>query len=129
MESLTDRSQNVLELKNIRKTYPGVVANDDINLAVKAGEIHALIGEDGAGKTTLMSILCGLIKPDSGSITVDSKLELFRNPTDAISSGLGMVHQAFYLFPSLTVAENIVFQDEPTKRGFIDIAAAIEKIR
>ena len=102
-----------VEMRNITKTWPGVVANDNVNLEVRKGEIHALVGENGAGKTTLMNILYGLIHPDSGEILINGQLVHITGPRDAIRLGIGMVHQHFMLIPPLTVAENIVLGHEP----------------
>ncbi len=109
-----------LELRGITKRFPGVLANDHIDLAVRTGEILAVVGENGAGKTTLMSILYGLLAPDSGEILVRGEPVHLRNALDAIDHGLGMVHQAFKLFPTLTVAENVVFRSEPRRGAFLD---------
>ncbi len=102
-----------VEMRHISKAWPGVVANDDVNLTVRRGEIHALVGENGAGKTTLMNILYGLVRPNSGEIFIDGKVARITGPRDAISLGIGMVHQHFMLIPPLTVAENIVLGREP----------------
>ncbi len=117
-----------LEMRGIVKRFPGVVANDGIDLSVRSGEIHALMGENGAGKTTLMSILYGLYHPDAGEILLRGKPVRFASPIDAIASGLGMVHQSFKLFNTLTVWENVVFRSEPAQGGFIDRAAARERV-
>src|SRR6266478_8720225 len=102
-----------VEMRNITKTWPGVVADDHVNLKVSKGEIHALVGENGAGKSTLMNILYGLIHPDSGEIFINGQAAHLSGPRDAISLGIGMVHQHFMLIPPLTVAENIVLGHEP----------------
>lgn len=99
-------------MRGITKRYPGVVANDRIDLDVKAGEIHALLGENGAGKTTLMNVLFGLARPDEGEILIDGNPVRIADPADAISRGIGMVHQHFMLIPVLTVAENILLGAE-----------------
>jgi general nucleoside transport system ATP-binding protein len=117
---VTDPAGTELELRGITKRYPGVLANDRVDLTVRGGDIHAIVGENGAGKTTLMSILYGLIPPDEGRILVRGQPVNFDSPRDAIRAGLGMVHQAFKLFPSLTVAENVVYRDEPRRFGLID---------
>jgi simple sugar transport system ATP-binding protein len=114
-----------LELAGITKRYPGVLANDRIELRVRSGDIHAVVGENGAGKTTLMSILYGLISPDEGEIRIRGKPASFHSPLDAIDAGLGMVHQAFKLFPTLTVAENVVFGSEPGRFGMVSRSKAI----
>ena len=113
-----------LELRGITKRYPGVVANDAVDLTVRQGEIHCIVGENGAGKTTLMSILYGLTPPDEGRILVRGEPVRFTSPRDAIDQGLGMVHQAFKLFPSLSVAENVVYGDEPRRFGLVDRSRA-----
>ena len=98
----------LLALIGIRKTFPGIVANDEVDLDLRAGEIHALLGENGAGKTTLMNVLAGLYQPDEGTIQLEGRPVQIRSPRDAYQHGIGMVHQHFRLVPSLTVAENVV---------------------
>jgi simple sugar transport system ATP-binding protein len=116
-------------MRGIVKRFPGVLANDGIDLAVRTGEIHALMGENGAGKTTLMSILYGLHQPDAGEILMRGEKVRFTSPIDAIAHGLGMVHQSFKLFNTLTVWENVVFRAEPQRRGFIDKPVARARVR
>ena len=94
-------------MRGIRKTFPGVVANDDVSLDVAAGEVHALLGENGAGKTTLMNILYGVYQPDNGEIRLRDRTVRIRSPRDAIAFGIGMVPQHFLLIRRHTVAENI----------------------
>jgi general nucleoside transport system ATP-binding protein len=113
-----------LEATGIVKRYGGLLANDHVDLAVRRGEIHGIMGENGAGKSTLMSILYGLQRPDEGRILLRGAEVLFRSPLDAIAHGMGMVHQAFKLFDSLTVWENIVFGAEPRRGAFLDRRAA-----
>ncbi len=114
-----------LELRGITKRYPGVVANDAVDLTVEPGEVHGLLGENGAGKSTLMNVLYGLTQPDEGSILVDGVERQFADPGDAIAAGIGMVHQHFMLVPVFTVAENITLGMEPTDRfGRYDRRAA-----
>ena len=113
-----------LEAIGVVKRYGAVIANDHIDLCVESGEIHAIIGENGAGKSTLMSMLYGLQRPDEGAIRVRGQDVHFHSALDAIAAGMGMVHQAFKLFNSLTVWENIVFGTEPQRMGFIDRRAA-----
>src|SRR4051812_44568714 len=103
----------VLEMRDIRKEFPGVVANDGVSFDVRRGEVHALLGENGAGKSTLMNILYGLYRPDGGEIQVGGKAVAFSSARDAIRAGIGMVHQHFMLIPVMTVAENIVLGVEP----------------
>ncbi|MGB8947109.1 MAG: ABC transporter ATP-binding protein [Streptomyces sp.] len=101
-----------VELDGITKRFPGVVANHDIRLTVRKGTVHALVGENGAGKSTLMKILYGMQKPDEGTITIDGEQVTFSSPADAITRGIGMVHQHFMLADQLTVLENIVLGSE-----------------
>jgi simple sugar transport system ATP-binding protein len=101
-----------VELEGITKRFPGVVANSDIHLEVRTGEVHAVCGENGAGKSTLMKILYGMQQPDEGTIKVNGELVRFRNPSDAIKVGIGMVHQHFMLADNLSVLENIVLGAE-----------------
>ncbi|WP_341892982.1 ATP-binding cassette domain-containing protein, partial [Variovorax sp. YR752] len=96
-----------LQLANITKRYPAVVANSDISLAVQPGEIHAVLGENGAGKSTLMKIIYGSVKPDEGTVTFDGQAVNLRNPQQARALGISMVFQHFSLFDTLTVAENV----------------------
>jgi simple sugar transport system ATP-binding protein len=98
----------LLQLQNIRKTFPGVVAIDDVSLNVVYGEIHTLLGENGAGKSTLMNILTGLYNPDRGQITFQGKAVQFTSPRDSLDCGIGMVHQHFMLVPAHSVFENIL---------------------
>lgn len=102
-----------LEVRDITKSFPGVIANDHVSLDVREGEIHAILGENGAGKSTLVKLIYGLYKPDSGSIRLDDLELRFASPRQAIQAGIGMVHQHFMLIPALTVAENIVLGREP----------------
>ncbi len=120
----------VLEAANITKRFPGVLANDKVNLTLHEGEILALLGENGAGKSTLMNILYGLYQPDEGEIKVRGKTVKFGNPKQAISEGIGMVHQHFQLVPVFNVAENIILGTEITKAGgLLDKKQAIEQVR
>lgn len=96
-----------VQLKNVTKQFPGVLANDRVNFDVRAGEIHALLGENGAGKSTLMKILYGLYQPDSGEICLDGDVVSLHSPADALDRGIGMIHQHFMLVPTLTVTENV----------------------
>lgn len=101
-----------VELRGITKRFPGVVANRDIDITVRTGTVHALCGENGAGKSTLMKILYGMQQPDEGTITVAGEQVVLHNPGDAISRGIGMVHQHFMLADNLTVLENVVLGAE-----------------
>ena len=115
-------------MRGITKRFPGVVADDNVNFEVEPGEIHALMGENGAGKSILMSMLAGVYRPDEGEIFIRGERRALNSPLDAIDAGIGMVFQSFKLFPSLTIAENVVFRSEPTKRGLIDKQAAVRKV-
>jgi len=118
-----------LEMKNITKRFPLVVANDNVDFKVYKGEIHALVGENGAGKSTLMSILYGLYQADSGQIFINGKKANITNPNVAINLKIGMVHQHFMLVPPLTVAENIILGMEPKKNNiFIDMEKAVKRV-
>lgn len=111
--------ENVIELKHITKSFPGIKANDDISLTLRKGEIHALLGENGAGKSTLMSILFGMYEPDEGEIFVKGQKVQIKNPNDATKYGIGMVHQHFKLVECYTGLQNIILGYEPTKFGFL----------
>jgi general nucleoside transport system ATP-binding protein len=120
----------VLELRGITKRFPGIVADDHVDFDLRRGEVHALLGENGAGKSTLMNMLYGLYKPDEGEILVDGKEVTFHSAKDAIEQGIGMVHQHFMLIPVMTVKENIVLANEPTRFGvLLDENAAAERVR
>jgi len=119
-----------LEMRGITKRFPGVTANDHVDFQLAAGEIHALLGENGAGKTTLMHILYGLSRPDEGDIVVGGTPVHLTSPADAMTCGIGMVHQHFMLVPALTVTENIILGQEPSRRGpFLDVQQAAQHIR
>ncbi len=122
-------STPVLELRGITKRFPSIVANDAIDFELAKGEVHALLGENGAGKSTLMNVLYGLYGADEGEILLNGTPVKFSSPKDAINRGIGMVHQHFMLIPVMTVAENIVLADEPTRGGiFLDHAAANARV-
>lgn len=118
----------VVELKQITKRFPGVVANDSISLTLRKGEIHALLGENGAGKSTLMNILFGLYQPDEGSIEMNGQPVTIDNPNKAIKLGIGMVHQHFKLVQPFTVTENIILGMEPKKGLYIDYKSASAQV-
>lgn len=108
----------ILEVRNVTKRFPGVLANDRISFTLEQGEILAFLGENGAGKSTLMNILYGLYRQDEGEIEVRGKPVTISEPNDAIALGIGMVHQHFQLVPVFTVAENIVMGTEPSRFSF-----------
>src|SRR5215831_5045455 len=104
-----------LEMRGITKRFPGVTANEHVDFQLAIGEIHALLGENGAGMTTLMHILYGLSRPDEGDIVVRGVSVHLASPRDAMTCGIGMVHQHFMLVPTLTVTENIILGQEPAR--------------
>jgi len=109
-----------LDARGISKAYPGVQALQDVSLQVRRGEIHALIGENGAGKSTMMKILFGVVQPDSGTIAVNGKTVHVHSPQGAQALGISMVHQELNLIPGLDVARNVYLGREPTRGGLID---------
>jgi general nucleoside transport system ATP-binding protein len=126
---VTQSSPPALELRGITKKFGSVVANDRVDFDVARGEVHALLGENGAGKSTLMSVLYGLYKPDAGEILIDGRPVEITSPSAAIDLGIGMVHQHFMLVRVMTVAENIVLGQEPSRRGVLDLKAARARVR
>jgi len=118
-----------VEMRHIRKEFPGVVANDDISITLGKGEILAILGENGAGKSTLMSILFGMYRPDSGTILINGKEVHISNPNVATSLGISMVHQHFKLVHNFTVTENIILGQEPTRFAVLDRKSASERVR
>ena len=117
-----------LEVRDITKRFPGVLANDHISFTLEKGEIHAFLGENGAGKSTLMNILYGLYAPDEGQILVNGKQVGIRNSADAIALGLGMVHQEYALVDTLTAAENIMLGTEIVSGVLLDERRANQRI-
>ncbi|MBP1949186.1 ABC transporter ATP-binding protein [Virgibacillus litoralis] len=118
-----------IEMLNIRKEFPGIVANDDITIQVKKQEIHALLGENGAGKSTLMNVLFGLYQPEKGEIRVEGKKANITDPNIANDLGIGMVHQHFMLVDTYTVTQNIILGSEPTKFGKVNLKHAEQEIQ
>lgn len=121
-------SEYVVEMLNITKTFPGIIANDNITLQLKKGEIHALLGENGAGKSTLMSILFGMLQPTSGEIKINGEKVEINDPNVANDYGIGMVHQHFKLIECYSVLENIILGVEPKKGIFLDRESARKKV-
>jgi simple sugar transport system ATP-binding protein len=119
----------MLELRNITKRFGDVLANDNVNIVVKPGTIHAIVGENGAGKSTAMRIAYGFYTADSGEILVDGRQVDIKSPHDAIALGIGMVHQHFMLVETMTVAENIVLGAEPGTGLALDLKSAGAQIR
>ncbi|MBX7053456.1 MAG: ABC transporter ATP-binding protein [Pyrinomonadaceae bacterium] len=118
----------MLELRNIKKAFGDCVANEDVSITVKSGTIHAIVGENGAGKSTIMKIAYGFYKADSGEILVNGQPVNIRNPHDAIALGIGMVHQHFMLVDTMTVAENIILGAETGSTASLDLETANREI-
>ena len=118
--------QTLLEMRSIRKTFPGVVALDQVNLRVRAGEIHALVGENGAGKSTLMKVLSGVYPAGSytGEILFDGQERHFKGIHDSEQLGIIIIHQELALVPLLSITENVFLGNEVAQRGVIDWMAA-----
>jgi general nucleoside transport system ATP-binding protein len=121
-------NRNIIELRGITKRFGSVTANNGVDLTISAGSIHAIVGENGAGKSTIMKILYGFYTADEGEIWIDGEKREIRSPHDAIASGLGMVHQHFMLAQPMTALENIVLGSEPGGAGKIDFKQAEELI-
>ena len=117
-----------VKCSGITKTFGGVVANDDINLEVKYGEILALLGENGSGKTTLMNMLSGIYHPDKGTIAISGKTVAINSPKDSIALGIGMIHQHFKLVEVFTAADNIVAGTKGSLKGKGAVRDEINKI-
>ncbi len=121
----------ILEMRNITKRFPGVIALENVNLKVRQGEIHALVGENGAGKSTLMKVLSGVYPAGSyeGEIAFEGKVRRFRTITDSEDVGIIIIHQELALVPLLSIAENIFLGNEVQKRGIIDWAETFNRTR
>lgn len=115
-------------MAGITKRFPGVLANDDVDFDVVAGEVHTLFGENGAGKTTLMRILYGLYRPDSGEVFFRGDKVSVASPADAIKLGIGMIHQHFMLVNTLTVAENVALGQKSSRGLFTDLGRVTERL-
>ena len=121
-------SEYAIQMLGITKTFPGILANDNVTLEVKKNEVHAILGENGAGKSTLMSVLFGSYSPDAGKILINGEEVKISNPNVATGLGIGMVHQHFKLVHNYTVTENIVLGKEPRKGPFLSLSKAEEKV-
>src|SRR5215217_8077664 len=119
----------MLQLRNITKTFGSVIANNDVSITVHTGTIHAIVGENGAGKSTIMRIAYGFYNADSGEIFVDGNKVEIRTPHDAIALGIGMVHQHFMLVDTMTVAENIILGAETGTVTNLDLDKANHEIK
>ena len=118
-----------LEVENVSKSFPGVIALDGASLEIRPGEIHALVGENGAGKSTLIKIVTGLYRPDQGRLLVNGEEVHFASPRDAIAAGVSAVHQERNLIPRFSIGENIMIERPPTRRGLIDYEAVHAEAR
>jgi ABC-type sugar transport system ATPase subunit len=117
----------LIQLRNITKRFPGVLALNDVSVDIAEGSCHALMGENGAGKSTLGKILAGLYTPDSGQIVLGGKTLHVSNPQDAVNAGIGMVHQELLFCENLTVAENLCLGDIPHRSVWVDDRAMVRK--
>ena len=117
---MAESSNDIVAMKGIHKSFPGVQALEDVNFTLRMGEIHALVGENGAGKSTLIKILTGVEQPDTGAITINQQTVSIRSPQHAQDLGITTVYQEVNLCPQLTIAENILIGREPMKWGSID---------
>src|SRR5512138_2629423 len=117
---MTNIDNCILDIKGISKTFPGVVALENVDFALKKGEIHALVGENGAGKSTLIKIMTGVEHPDSGTIELDGKPVQVRSPQHSQELGISTVYQEINLCTNISVAENIMLGFEPHRFGGID---------
>src|ERR1035437_5614869 len=118
----------ILEMRNITKRFPGVVANSKVDFDVRAGEVHTLFGENGAGKSTLMRVLYGLYRPDEGEIRINGQRVSISSPSTAIRHGIGMIHQHFMLVDTLTVTENVALGTRSTRGPLTDLEAVSARI-
>jgi general nucleoside transport system ATP-binding protein len=121
-----DTGAPIVELVGITKSFPGVLANDDVDLTLRRGEVHCLLGENGAGKSTLIGILSGLLRPDAGTIRIEGAETAISSPRRALELGIGTVHQHSTLIPALTVLENLILGDSHGLR--LDRAAARRRL-
>ncbi|HEY6069038.1 MAG TPA: ATP-binding cassette domain-containing protein, partial [Gaiellaceae bacterium] len=111
MNARNNNGAPIVELLGIVKSFPGVLANDDVSLTLRGGEVHCLLGENGAGKSTLIGILSGLIRPDAGTIRIEGVETVISSPRKALMLGIGTVHQHSTLIPALSVLENLMLGD------------------
>ncbi len=125
---MSDQPPAALELRGVTRRFGAVAANDGVSLTIHAGTIHALVGENGAGKSTAMRIAYGLEAPDAGEVLVDGQPRRLASPHDAIRCGIGMVHQHFMLVETMTVTENVVLGAEPGRALAVDHAAAAARV-
>ena len=127
-DGLRQMTTPLLEMRDISKHFPGVIANESVTLSLQRGEILALLGENGAGKSTLMNVVYGLYRPTSGEIFIDGDPVVLDSPSEAISYRIGMVHQHFQLVPNMTVTENIMLGAESIRYALLDRKSAAHRI-
>ena len=120
MTAATAPSQPVLEVRGLTRRFPGVLALNNLDFDVYAGEVHALVGENGAGKSTMINMLAGVLQPSNGSILVNGRQRVFHSTEDSQHAGIGVIFQEFNLLPHLSVAENVFINREPTRGLRID---------
>src|SRR4030042_1591312 len=128
-ESTNDSNRDIVVMKGISKSFPGVLALENVDFTLRKGEIHALVGENGAGKSTLIKILTGVEQPDIGTITINQQTVSIRSPQHAQGLGISTVYQEVNLCPNLTIAENILIGREPMKWGSINWKAMNARAR
>ena len=125
--SQTARMESILELRGIVKRFPGVTALDSVDLSISEGEIHALVGQNGAGKSALIKVLCGAHPADEGEMRFQGVPFHPRTPLDALRAGIRVVHQEFNQLPYLSVAENLLFEKLPRRFGVLLDRATLER--
>jgi simple sugar transport system ATP-binding protein len=126
---MSEEARPILEVRGVTKRFPGVVANEAVDLTLREGQVLCVLGENGAGKSTLMNTIFGLYQPDAGEILLRGERVRFDSSRDAITAGIGMVHQHFQLIPVFTVAENVMLGNELRRGLRLDLDAARERIR
>src|SRR3954452_904147 len=114
------KDEPALELRNVSKRFPGVRALDDVSLTIRRGEIHAIIGQNGAGKSTMINVISGMIAPDGGEIAVAGRSVRIDSTRAALELGIATVYQELSLLPNLTIAQNLALGREPRRCGFLD---------
>ncbi len=119
----------ILEVRGVSKSFPGVLALDDVAMTLEPGQIHALLGENGAGKSTLIKILTGVHAPDAGGVWLQGTQQRFQTPREAIAAGIGVVHQERNLINRFSIGENILLENLPSRSGIVDYAAVFEQAR
>ena len=120
---------NVLEMRDMQKSFAGIPVLKDVGFDLRKGEVHALMGGNGAGKSTLMKILTGVYHRDHGVLTINGKDHTFASPRDAEAAGIAMIFQELSLVPTLTVAQNIFLNREPRTSGFLNEADTVRRAR